>query len=256
MTHYLLIMRSHVMILLLALSTSHVAYSQNHLINRGQPSLSNNRQLIAIGQQTSTTTQAPPMAVVKWLDYASVLDELSGSVSRLKVKAGKNQQLGALLEQMKTHSDFLSEQWQNACCVATPATYLESLEQNVSLLKNVLDNKTPENEVSPLLQIVEQDLRIKAAHCKLSPKGWDALVVVSVNARKGSEKVDGLEVWFVPKGWVKVQSKWKRFAKVTCGTSEPLAPGVYMMWLKGMEPVPIDIGGNGTETKEVDLLVP
>jgi hypothetical protein len=256
MKRYLLNMSSRVMILLLALSPSHVVYSQSHLIKRGRPSLSNNRQLIALDQKASTTQEATtPM--VQWQDYAGVLNELSQSALRLTQKLGKkNQQLGALIEQMNKHSDFLFDQWQGACCEATPATYLESLEQNVSLLKSVLNDQIPESEISPILQIVEQDLGIKAAHCKRSAKGWDAVVVVSVNARKGNEKVDGLEVWFAPKGWVKVQSKWKRFAKVTCGTSEKLAPGVYMIWIKGLEPVPIDIGGSGVDTKEVDLLVP
>jgi len=253
MTHYLLVTPSRVMILLLALSPSQVGYGQSHLIERAQPSLTNDRQSISLTQKASTT-QETKEAMVKWEDYTDVLNELSQSVSRLKEKAGNTNQ--QLVERMKKHSDFLSDRWERACCEETPATYLESLKHDVSLLKSVLDNQVPEKEVSPLLQIVEQDLGIKAKHCELSAKGWDALVVVSVNAKKGNEKIDGLEVWFAPKGWVKVESKWKRFAKVTCGASEKLAPGVYMIWLKGQTPVPIDIGGNGSDTKDVDLVVP
>ena len=251
MTRYSLITPSRVMILLLTLTASQVGYSQSHSITKGQPS-SNNRQL----NQKPSPTQEPTTPMVEWQDYSSVLKELSQSLVKLKEKVGKNEQLGALVDQMKTHSAFLSNQWATSCCEATPAIYLESLEQNVSLLKSVLDNQIREDEISPTLQVVEQDLRVKATHCKQSAKGWDALVVVSVNARKGNQNVDGLEVWFVPKGWAKVESKWKRFGKVTCGTSEKLAPGVYMIWLKGSTPVPIDIGGNGQETKEVDLLAP
>jgi len=204
--------------------------------------------------QKASTTQKTTEQMVTWNDYGDILGELSQSVTRLKAKLGETNQ--QLVEQMKKDSAFLFDRWMNACCEETPATYLESLKQDVSLLKSVLDNQVPEQEVSPLLQIVSQDLGIKAKHCELSPKGWDALVVVSVNARKGNEKIDGLEVWFVPRGWVKVESKWKRFPKVTCGSSEKLAPGVYMMWLKGLAPVPVDIGGSGSDTKEVDLVVP
>ena len=242
MTRCSLIKRARAMLLLLALIASQGGYGQSHSI--------------ALGQAASTP-QEPPKRMVEWQDYAPVLRELSESVSTLKTKLGnKNQQLNALFDRMKTHSDFLSDQWNGACCETTPATYLESLEQDAALLKSVLDNQTHEKEISAVLKVVEEDLRIKAAHCKLSPKGWDALVVVSVNAKKGKEKVDGLEVWFVQKGWLKTQSKWKRFAKVTCGTSETFPPGIYMIWLKGFEPVPIEIGGNGVGTKEVELVVP
>jgi len=253
MTHHLLISRVIILLLLLALSTSQVGYGQSHFIEKGQRSLSNNRQLKSSDQKASPK-QETTEAMVKWEDYIDVFQELSESVSKLKEKLGKTNQQS--LEAMEKHSDFLSYRWRSSDGGATPATYFESLKQNVSLLKSVLDNQVPEKEVSPLLQIVEQDLGIKAKHCELSAKGWNALIVVSVNARKGNEQVDGLEVWFVPKGWAKVESKWKRFGKVTCGTSEKLAPGVYMMWLKGLTPVPIDIGGNGSDTKEVDLVVP
>ena len=235
----LLITPSRITILLVTLSASQVTYSQTSL------------------DPKASATQETTQAMVGWKDYGDVLGSLCQSVAKLKVKLGtKNQQSAALVEQMKTHSDFLFNQWGNASGEATPATYFESLEQNVSLLKSVLADEIPEKEIFPLLEIVELDLRIKASQCKLSNKGWNALIVVSVNARKGNDKVDGLEVWFVAKGWAKTESKWKRFAKVTCGTSEKLAPGIYMMWLKGSVPVPIEIGGSGLDAKEVDLMVP
>ena len=252
MAHYLLITTSRVIILLLAVSTSQVGYGQSRFFEREQPSLSN-QQLKSLDQKPSAT-QETTAAMVEWEAYTNVFGDLDNSVSTLKKKLGKMNQQS--LEAIQKHSDFLRDKWKAGCCDDTPATYLESLKQNVSLLKSVVDNQVPEKEVSPLLQIVEQDLGIKAKHCELSAKGWNALIVVSVNAKRGKEQVDGLEVWFVPKGWAKVESKWKRFAKVTCGASEKLAPGVYMMWLKGLTPVPIDIGGNGSDAKEIDLLVP
>lgn len=199
----------------------------------------------------------PEQRKVRWSEYSTPLSTINDGIHGLRFRDGITSPLRALLDQAKTLHDFLFNRWAHADPgSSSPAAYHNALTADGDILLGLAQKPFSDPDFSPTLEAVVQDLKVKADHCRLSPKGWDGLVTVVVNTKNGTNVVHGFEVWFVCKGWAKDQSKWKRFSKVSSPTSETLAPGVYLMRLRADgDAVPVEVGGDGKESKEVDLLV-
>ncbi|HAV61013.1 MAG TPA: hypothetical protein DCY13_01440 [Verrucomicrobiales bacterium] len=112
-----------------------------------------------------------------------------------------------------------------------------------------------------LIEIVDQDLQIKAENCRASGDGLGRVVVTRVNTRTATGESPGWEVWFVPRGLFPSEAEHSRFNRQSTPTEAlQLPPGGYLLWaVKGgnrTEPAFHPIGGHGREEVVIDLAVP
>lgn len=199
----------------------------------------------------------PRQETVDWGTFGSLLNSIQSRASDLKQAQGQETDAKAaeLLDGIKSSVQVLLTQW-GKDVTDGPKAYYAGLTGDDELLKNLLDKKPPKAQTQKVLQAVADDLRIKAAHCVKSPEGWAALIKVVVVTRKGGKVIPEHAVWFVPLGWADVVERWQRFPRLSSPTENPLPPGVYMMRASNGESVPIEIGGDGKNQQEVDLIAP
>jgi len=191
---------------------------------------------------------------------------------------GKNQEALKLLEDIRSSNGILEKEWQEDSKGAwqrvwetptsgnyrdakarweiqtmTPKSFFVSLKTNLLILQSISKKEVKEEAVMPLLKSVVQDLRIKATHCQRN--GWASLITVTVLTKKDGYVREGYEVSYVDKGWASDPSKWLAFPKLSTAFKD-LPPGIYMIRVKGLEAISIEIDGNGTTKQEVELKVP
>jgi hypothetical protein len=197
----------------------------------------------------------PRQETVDWSTFGSLLGSIRSRASDLKQGQEIDAKAAELLDGITSNVQVLLTQWGKDVSDG-PQAYYAGLAGDDDLLKNLLDKKPPKVQMQKVLQAVADDLRIKAAHCVKSPEGWAALIKVVVITRKGGKVVPEYEVWFVPLGWADVVERWQRFPKLSSPTENPLAPGVYMMRASNGASVRIEIGGDGKNQHEIDLIAP
>jgi hypothetical protein len=59
---------------------------------------------------------------------------------------------------------------------------------------------------------------------------------------------------YVARAWANDAKRWLAFPKLSTAFKH-LPPGIYMMRVKGMDPVSIEIDGNGTTKQDVELKI-
>jgi len=212
--------------------------------------------------QSKQKTHANPgekIEVVGWRAATRPFDELAENASVVQISmAAGNERAANLLASIQASTKFLRDRWTHSMQhQPIPKTYVESLQLDADTLGGLVARKLNAADAIAILQDVADDLEIKAAHCKASPKGWASVISVNVNTIKQGNAIAGLEVWYVPKGWADVPDRWMRCAKLSSpAVAEQLPPGNYMVRVASGRPVPVKIGGNGKDEQSVDLLAP
>ncbi len=214
----------------------------------------------AIAQSTpKTTPSSEKVEMVGWRAAARPLDDLAANALAVQTSvAATNGKAPDLLTSIRTSTTFLRDRWTHSMQhPPVPKTYIDSLQLDADTLGTLPARKLSDQDTNAILQDVADDLEVKAAHCKASPKGWASVITVSVNTVKQGNPVAGMEVWYVPKGWADVPDRWTRCSKLSSpAVAGQLPPGKYMLRVASGQPVPVKVGGNGKDEQSVDLLVP
>ena len=108
---------------------------------------------------------------------------------------------------------------------------------------------------SKVLEVVNQDLKIKTEHSAKSTGEWAELIQVFVFTKKENNVMNGFEVWSVPFLWEDAPDKRERFSTTSSPSEKALAPGLYKLGIKEREGVQQRIGGDGNSHQQVDLSV-
>ena len=210
----------------------------------------------ALAQAPKTT---PQVEVVGWRSAERPLDGLAQDVVSAQASLSATNAKGAdLLASILASTKFLRDRWTHSLDhQPIPKSYVDSLQLDADTLGSLPAKRLSDPDLNLILQDVADDLEVKAAHCKASPKGWASVITVSVNTVKQGSPVAGMEVWYVPKGWADVPDRWIRCSKLSSpAPAGQLPPGKYMLRVASGPPVPVKVGGNGKDEQSVDLLVP
>lgn len=105
------------------------------------------------------------------------------------------------------------------------------------------------------LEVVKQDLNIKAEYSAKTTGGWAELVQVSVVTKRQNKVVNGYEVWSVPLLWEDTPEKRERFSTTSSPSEKALPPGSYKIGIRDDNGVQQRIGGDGSPHQQVDLTV-
>lgn len=202
------------------------------------------------------------------------LQSITASVNQLKEKSeasaapATNEYLESLRMNLAALSTIVLDKRTAAIQLARPGS-------GFHLVKSVVTQRPPEHGntnrgvrgtyppakklppgPSKLLEVVDQDTKIKAEHAVKSAGGWADLVKVSVVTRKDNKIVNGLEVWSVPLLWENVPEERERFAAMTSPSEKSLAPGSYIIGIKQRQGERQRIGGDGSSHQQIELRAP
>ena len=201
----------------------------------------------------------PVPEMVGWRAAERPFDDLARNTATIQTSLpAANGKSADLLASILASTTFLRDRWTHSLeHQPIPNTYVDSLQLDADTLASLPAKKLSDQDLNAILQDVADDLEVKAAHCKASPKGWASVITVNVNTIRQGNPVAGMEVWYVPKGWADVPDRWTRCSKLSSpAVAGQLPPGKYMLRVANGQPVPVKVGGNGKDEQSVDLLVP
>jgi hypothetical protein len=215
--------------------------------------------LLGAAAFAQTARNSSEVETVGWKAAERPFTDLAENAGTLQsAMAATNDTAANLLASIRVSTQFLRDRWTHSLeHQPVPKSYLESLQLDADILKNLPARKLSDHNANAILRDVADDLAIKAAHCKASIKGWASVIAISINTLKQGNPVTGLEVWYVPKGWADVPERWMRCSKLSSpALAGLLPPGNYMLRIAAGEPVPVRVGGDGKDMQSIDLLVP
>jgi len=206
-----------------------------------------------------TTKASPVVEMVGWRAAERPFDDLAQDAAAVRASlSSANTKAADVLASILASTTFLRDRWTHSLeHPPIPKSYVDSLQLDADTLASLPARKLSDQDLNAILQDVADDLQVKAAHCKASPKGWASVITVNINTVRQGNPVAGMEVWYVPKGWADVPDRWTRCSKLSNpAVAGALPPGKYMLRVASGQPVPVKIGGNGKDEQSVDLLVP
>jgi hypothetical protein len=201
--------------------------------------------------------------LVEWEKARHPLGQIRASCDRIEsVLYLDHKEELPLVASIRANTEFLRERASIGKNNPVPKAYAESLqldaEQLISFQIEWNEKRlTDPRKIHEILQDISDDLETKASHCKQSIRGWASLITVAINTlKKDGDTVQGLEVWYVPKGWAETEDRWTRCSKLSSpAKTEKVPPGKYVIRISKGEPVPVKIGGDGKNEQSIDLLV-
>ena len=145
-----------------------------------------------------------------------------------------------------------------------PANVIVGLEADLAALNRV--SEVPPAERDRVVEVVREDIRLKAQYCRSHPDGMAAQIALTVRTwQQGQARTESPQ-WQV----VYINAPWAGFAgrkpspfpKFSSPTSMSLAPGAYVLWAqdpatatrRGPEIV-VRLGLGSSAAVEADLLV-
>ena len=213
--------------------------------------------------------------------FAALFAEFIEVLAQLKQETGVGDSESARLLESITRSVNQLKEKSEASSAPAPADYLTSLQMNLDALKGLRKGASgsvkrvsliPDAELvhtapdsfavkrfiakpSNVLEVSNQDLKIKAEHSAKTTGGWAELVQVSVLTKRQDKVVNGYEVWSVPLFWADIPERRERFSTTSSPSEKALAPGAYKIGIRDHDGVQQRIGGDGSPHQQVDLIV-
>ena len=187
--------------------------------------------------------------------------------SLLKTLGANNPEAALLLRQIQTNAWFLEVKWDawfkkhSQPGQYNPVDYyLVVLRADSSELGRLKKEKDGAKALETLRDVA-LDLQLKADNCRHSADGLGKDIKVRVHTKASDKEVGGFEVFYVPRGMLRVKSAHDRFPRQSSPTDEKiLNPGRYALWVRKdnftSEPTTLSIGGHGETRLEVDIPVP
>lgn len=218
--------------------------------------------LLSLLAPTLVSAQTPARAPDEVTAVFNSLRTSLGSLQRRYPK--KPAHIVETLATIKDYVDFLEAELTSN--KPLPRMFLEGVASNARLLEQLARQpakaRQQKQRLNEGLRDVESDLQVKISGPRNG--GEVARVVrVAVRAKKGDQDVAAYEVWYVPKGWARQSSEFRRFDGLTNPASPPsmsLSPGNYFIWLsKNKIPTPrllVSIGKYSEDKREIDMPVP
>lgn len=208
------------------------------------------RAALAIPQTTPDT--APPP--VPWADAGRVLSSIVEIAA-----ADWSAHTGVVRDAISgvgRDAEYLVSRWKMTEGKPVPRGYVDGLQADADLLRAARQSKslTPPKEK----QVLEtaDDVRLKAQQCRQSKAGWAELVLVSVKTvDRAQQTAAGREVWYCPRGWADLESKWQKFPTLSSPAQERIAPGMYMFRIGTGPSEPRRVGGDGLPLAALELIV-
>lgn len=190
------------------------------------------------------------------------VESLNRSTVELPFGSREQQRLKQSLMSISEDLDFIQTVALKGRKRQIPEAYLYSLRLDSNLLEQTRDrtaNGIADLVIVSSLELVANDLNMKATYIRSSRSSSLRLVEVLVHTVKSGRETGGYEVWYVPVGWVDEPGEHKRFGRLSSPTYSDLAPGNYFMWSRldetEFKKTAISIGKNGRSRDEVDLVV-
>lgn len=209
-----------------------------------------------ISAEPKLTDMQAKESMADWTEFNGPLSRISARVSEVQVFLGtQDKEVNEYLKSINESQKFLTDKWISSATEPAPKLYLDSLIGDSNLLKSIVDKKLNKQSAIGLLKDVSDDLKIKAAHCKLSAIGWASTIDVFVTTKKDNKEINSLYVSYAPKGWASSDEHWYNLPIASSPASGPLVPGNYMMKVNNQKPKAYVIGGNGEKTLPIELIV-
>ena len=166
-----------------------------------------------------------------------------------------------LVDQANQELKYLVGRWRWGEFVS-PA-YQESLLQDFSAL-SVAAGDSDSNRAGKIVELVVEDIRIKAEHCRNSNSGLGPRIVVTVATKRGTQEDKGWFVFYKSGLHEDQQGFARRFPQQSSPTSTEMAPSRYFFWLAERDDSPEPprgkqkefVVGKGLEKHQLDLSVP
>jgi hypothetical protein len=198
-----------------------------------------------------TTTPPPP---VPWADAGRVLASIVEIASA--DWSGHSGVVRDAIAGVRRDGEYLISRWKGTEGKPVPRGYVDGLQADADLLRTAQQTRplTPPKEK----QVLEtaDDVRLKAQQCQQSKAGWAELVLVSVKTvDRTQQPATGREVWYCPRGWADLESKWQKFPTLSSPTQERIAPGMYMFRIGTGPSEPRRVGGDGLPQAALELIV-
>jgi hypothetical protein len=161
------------------------------------------------------------------------------------------------------HLNWLRDSVRSRPNVPLPQSSLSALEANLSALN--LSRTFSESDRTRIVDIVREDLRLKAEYCRSHPDGMAAQVTLRVRTWQQGDKREASQ-WRVMhvnaplKGFRDAEA----FPKFSSPTELPVPPGVYVLWAqdvndeskRGPETVVRPGAARDRRDLDADLLIP
>jgi hypothetical protein len=192
-------------------------------------------------------------ATVGWIRFAEIFSGLRVP-QRWAARSTETQQIA---QGIAASAATLNNKWIEDANKQTPVpiVYFESLKADVDALRRLDTIAQYTARDDAIVRDVARDLELKVIHCHNSPTGWADTVKTKVSTTKNKQPVQSLEVWYSPRGWANEPNHWMRFPKLSTPTETALAPGIYMVRVKGGADNPMLVGDGGKKTTEFELIV-
>jgi hypothetical protein len=209
--------------------------------------------LAAVGlYDYGSATAAAEEAVEEKARLETVLDQLSSQLDTLERNSSLAQSVEAARARVHWFKGKLDAWSPTTAEEGRPLR--EGLEIDLQALRRV---PADSQATAGVLAQVNDDLTIKAAHCKRA--GLAALVTAKVRTLRAGKEVTGFEVYYIPKLLeLEPPANPPRFPTLSA-TEQNLAPGRYVFWAGTLSRTgrksTIAVGDGNSETR-IDLLVP
>ncbi len=200
-------------------------------------------------------------------NVTAVVDSFHDSLESLRARFGNRPKSDIAKSLVKTtdYVNFLDKLFRAG--TPFPQEYLEGITLDADLLKKLAAQKSStaaqRTNLYEGLKEVESDLALKVSGPRDGNGNVARVVRVIVRAKKGDQELSAYEVWYVPKGWAKEQTAFKRFDGLTNPANPPsmnLAPGNYLIWLTKDQAVtarqPLSLGADSVDRREIDVPIP
>jgi ankyrin repeat protein len=180
-------------------------------------------------------------------DLQRAVERLDHAVSqlprRLRLRTDIERDVRWLAQRSRSQADVSDE-------------YTAALRRAAETAERIVQGKEP----PAALEDVAEELRAKVDHCRITGIGMGGTVRLLVHTRRGSEKVDNLQVFYLLKIFENTQVTPGAFPRWSSPTQEPLEPGRYWLWAR--DPVSrrssdrVLVKLSGRDEITVDLPVP
>lgn len=143
-----------------------------------------------------------------------------------------------------------------------PKEYQKELEFTKIALEQAKNPDLTTRRRVELCNSIVSDLNAKAKFATANAADPYLFVDVTVETRKGTREVEGLEVWYVPSALIDDRQRHRRFDRVSSPTRQAVAPGYYYMWTKDIDRSKeggrelVTLGDDGKLRRTIDLPAP